>query len=136
MVNQFNQFPLDDSNGDYENGQQTLGENIADHGGLHAAFQAYLNAYSADAQKVAPQPQLPAEAGLTLDQAFFLKYAQTWCADLSNAQKMRFTRDVHSEYRWRVNGPLSNFPAFAKAFQCAATSPMGRSLTNDRCEVY
>ena len=109
------------------NGKLTLGENLADLGGLtlsHAAYQASR----------AGKPPEAAVGGFTAEQQFFLAHAQAWCALIrpENA-RLRAVTDPHSPARWRVNGPLSNLPAFARAFSCRAGDPMVRA---DRCEVW
>jgi putative endopeptidase len=108
------------------NGQLTLGENIADLGGLKLAFSAY-RALRADAvAQVA--------SGFTEDQQFFLASAQIWCAKTREEEaKLRLQTDPHSPPRYRVNGPLSNLPQFAQAFSCAEGTPMHPTRT---CEVW
>jgi predicted metalloendopeptidase len=109
------------------NGELTLGENIADLGGLELAFAAYR----------ASREGKPAEApvgGFSGEQQFFLAAAQAWCAKIrpENA-RLRALTDPHSPARWRVNGPLANLPEFAEAFSCRAGDPMVRA---PRCEVW
>ena len=111
------------------NGKLTLGENIADLGGLKLAFSAY------QASRAGKAPEPPA-AGFTPEQAFFISYAQSWCT----AMRPEFARllaqtDAHSSPRWRVDGPLSNLPEFERAFGCPAGSPMVRAGPR-RCEVW
>ncbi len=68
---------------------------------------------------------------------FFLQYAQNWCTKRAPAYEMALLRgDPHSPPRYRVNGPVSNMVEFAHAFGCAASNPMGRSLTAQRCDVW
>lgn len=101
------------------NGKLTLGENIADFGGLKSAFRAYRKWAQEN-----PSAQ-PAVAGFTDDQLFFLGFAQTWCAlSTPEYEKLLLTIDPHSPPRFRVNGPVSNFAEFARAFQCAPGTPM------------
>jgi endothelin-converting enzyme/putative endopeptidase len=109
------------------NGKLTLGENIADLGGLKLAFAAYRASR-------AGKPPEAAAAGFTPEQLFFLSNAQSWCTKIRpEAARMRAQTDPHSPARWRVNGPLSNLPEFAAAFRCPAGSPMVRA---ERCEVW
>jgi predicted metalloendopeptidase len=109
------------------NGKLTLGENIADLGGLKLAFAAYR------ASRAGKSPE-PAMAGFTPEQLFFLSNAQAWCTKVRpEAARLRAQTDPHSPARWRVNGPLSNLAEFAAAFQCPAGSPMVRA---ERCEVW
>jgi endothelin-converting enzyme/putative endopeptidase len=111
------------------NGQLTLGENIADLGGLklaHGAMRAAL------AGKEPP----PEVEGFDADQQFFLGFAQSWCAKYREENlRLRAVTDPHSPARFRVNGPLANLPEFAAAFRCAEGSPMVRP-PRDRCEVW
>lgn len=91
------------------NGRLTLGENLADHGGLQLAWTAYKNATQA-------QP-LPAIDGFTADQRFFLSYASIWAQNITDAA-VRYitTSDVHSLGRWRTNGALPHIDAWYDAF--------------------
>jgi putative endopeptidase len=110
------------------NGKLTLGENIADLGGVKESYRAYH-----DWLEKHPEPQATV-AGLTGDQLFFVGFAQTWCTVTSpEFERLRATTDSHSAPRFRVQGPLSNFPAFARAFQCAEGTPMN---PRNRCEVW
>jgi putative endopeptidase len=126
-----------DQYGEYEslpgvrlNGKLTLGENIADLGGLklaHAAMQA------AREKSGGPGPSV---AGFTPEQQFFLGYAQAWCSKYRDEElRRRAVIDPHSPAKQRVNGPLSNLPSFASAFQCAEGRPMVRPA-GKRCEVW
>lgn len=100
------------------NGKLTLGENIADLGGLELAFEAYRTL------RVGAR-ELKVADGFTEDQQFFLANAQVWCAKTKEAELRRRAQiDPHSDPRHRVNGPMSNLPAFAEAFQCAPGTPM------------
>ena len=93
----------------HANGRMTLGENLADHGGLQLAWTAYKNATQA-------QP-LPAIDGFTADQRFFLSYASIWAQNITDAElRRRTTSDVHSQGRWRTNGALPHIDAWYEAF--------------------
>ncbi len=106
------------------NGKLTLGENIADLGGLKLSYLAYKSAHK----------DAPAVGNFTPDQQFFLGYAQAWCQNARPQYRAMLTKvDPHSPPMWRVNGPVSNMPEFASAFQCKAGSKMVRA---DRCEVW
>ncbi len=110
------------------NGQLTLGENIADFGGVKASFRGW-QAWSERNGKPAPMIE-----GFTNDQLFFLGFAQGWCSLRSpEFSRMLVTVDPHSPPQFRVDGPLSNFPGFAQAFQCAEGTPMNPAK---RCEVW
>jgi endothelin-converting enzyme/putative endopeptidase len=113
------------------NGELTLGENIADLGGLKLAYAAMESARRGGA------PGADAKvAGFGPEQQFFVGYAQSWCAKYREQElRLRAVTDPHSPARFRVNGPLSNLPEFAAAFSCAGGTPMVRAGP-ERCEVW
>ena len=117
--------PIDDL---HVNGALTLGENVADLGGLKlgfAAMQAYAKAHP---DRVAPPSRF------TPEQQFFLGYAQSWCTNVRPEEaRRRLTVDPHAPPRYRVNGPLSNLPQFQQAFGCKAGD---RMVSQNRCEVW
>ena len=99
------------------NGSLTLGENIADHGGLQVSFQAFKNA-----TKDAP---LPVEDGFTPEQRFFLSYAGVWAGNIRDEQiHLQTKSDPHSLGRWRVNGALPQIGAWYDAFGIKEGDPM------------
>ena len=103
--------------GVHANGRQTLGENIADYGGLQVAFQAFKNA-----TKDAP---LPTVDGLTPEQRFFLAYAGVWANNIRPEAVLYLTKmDVHSLGEWRVNGALPQIDAWYDAFGIQEGDPM------------
>jgi endothelin-converting enzyme/putative endopeptidase len=107
-------------------GELTLGENIADLGGLKLAWAAL------QAARVPPRPV----AGFTADQQFFVGLARIWCsATREPYARLLAVTDPHAPARFRVNGTLANTPAFARAFQCREGSPMVRPPA-ERCEVW
>lgn len=111
------------------NGRQTLGENIADNGGLKAAYHAYLNSPKSY------QDQLPLP-GLQLNhrQLFFLNFAQVWCSAITpEAIGLQIEKDSHCPPQYRVIGPLSNLPEFSAEFNCPKGSTMNPI---DKCEVW
>ena len=91
------------------NGRLTLGENLADHGGLQVAYAAFKNATKSN--------PLPVIDGLTADQRFFLAYAGVWAGNITEAEiRNRTKSDPHSLGRWRVNGALPHIDAWYEAF--------------------
>ncbi|HEU4538442.1 MAG TPA: M13 family metallopeptidase, partial [Polyangiaceae bacterium] len=109
------------------NGKLTLGENIADIGGLKLAFRAYRTL-----RQGAPE-RLVAE-GFSEDQQLYLAFGQAWCSkDREELARMLVQVDPHSPPRYRVNGSVANSPDFARAFACAE----GKALSpKKRCDVW
>uniref|UniRef100_A0A672MFI4 Endothelin-converting enzyme 1 n=1 Tax=Sinocyclocheilus grahami TaxID=75366 RepID=A0A672MFI4_SINGR len=126
MIDQYTQYTI---NGEHINGKQTLGENIADNGGLKAAYHAYRSWV----QKNGEEKRLPA-VNLTNDQLFFVGFAQVWCSVRTpeSAHEGLMT-DPHSPPKYRVIGTLSNSPDFTEHFQCPLGSPMN---SGHRCVVW
>jgi putative endopeptidase len=111
LVNQFNQYKITDSV--YANGKYTLGENIADLGGINIAYTAFTKTGQWKNQDKTIE-------GFTPDQRFFLAYAQVWAQNIRLEEALRRTQeDVHSLGEYRVKGPLRNVPEFHKAFAIA-----------------
>ena len=99
---------------EHVNGKLTLGENIADLGGLKIAYLAWRKAN-------AGKPETPDAAGFTPEQRLFLGFAQSWRRNARpEALRLLIATDPHSPSRFRVLGPTSNLPEFARAFSCAA----------------
>lgn len=110
------------------NGSQTLNENIADNGGLKLAYYAYQLWKSRGGHATSPIQ------GLDDDQLFFVAFAQTWCALYTDAMaKSLVANDPHALAKYRVNGPVTNFPDFARAFGCAEGTPMNPQT---RCAIW
>ncbi|CAL8348439.1 unnamed protein product [Arctogadus glacialis] len=126
MVEQYSRYTV---NGEKVNGRQTLGENIADNGGLKAAYNAYRSWVRLNGE----EKRLPA-VNLTNDQLFFLGFAQVWCSVRTpESAHEGLVTDTHSPPRYRVVGTLSNSQDFAHHFQCPVGSPMN---SGSRCEVW
>ncbi|XP_068699786.1 endothelin-converting enzyme homolog isoform X4 [Montipora foliosa] len=105
-------------------GVQTLGENIADNGGIKQAFQAYQN-WKERSRNGHPEPPLPGLENFSNEQIFFLGFAQIWCSKYRDeAALSQINYGVHSPGKFRVIGSLSNFDEFSKAFSCKKGSPM------------
>lgn len=105
-------------------GIQTLGENIADNGGIKQAFQAYQN-WKERSRNGHPEPPLPGLENFSDEQIFFLGFAQIWCSKYRyEAALNQINYGVHSPGKFRVIGSLSNFDEFSKAFSCKKGSPM------------
>ena len=129
VMNQFNNYEIQkDLN---INGKLTLGENIADLGGLNVAY---------DALQVALKKN-PAEAhrkidGYTEDQRFFIAFARVWASSiLPKAQEVRLNTDPHAPAQYRAIGAPSNMPAFAQAYSCKAGDAMVRG-TDTQVKIW
>ena len=108
------------------NGKLTLGEDVADLGGLLLAYAAWKD--DAKGQTLDPIDDL------TPDQRFFVGYGQSWCGQTRDETKrLRATVDPHSPEKYRTNGVVSNMPQFQEAFHCKAASPM---VNQNRCSVW
>jgi putative endopeptidase len=107
VINQYNGFTVLDNL--HVNGELTLGENLADIGGLAIAYDAFkLTKQGKDTVRI---------EGLTPDERFFLGFAQVWrLKDRDENMRVRVTSDPHSPETYRVNGPLSNFDPFYTTF--------------------
>lgn len=107
--------------GVYGNGEFTLGENIADHGGLQIAFQAFKEN---EAAKPASE-RLQTRDGFTPEQRFFLAYANVWAGNIRPEEILQRTKsDPHSLGRWRVNGALPHIAAWYEAWNVTPESPL------------
>lgn len=117
LVNQFNDY---DAGGTKVNGKLTLGENIADLGGIATAYDAMKKATDGT-----PDPKTD---GLTRDQRFFLNWATVWRRNFTPEElTVRLKTDPHAPANFRAIGAPSNMPAFAAAFSCKAGDPMVRA---------
>jgi endothelin-converting enzyme/putative endopeptidase len=106
------------------NGKLTLGENIADLGGVKLAYYAMKKQLAKE----------PVGGTFTAEQQFFLGFAQGWCTNMRDESlRTLVLTNPHSPPRLRVIGPLSNLPEFAQAFQCKPTSKMVRA---NRCQIW
>jgi putative endopeptidase len=113
--------------GQHINGNLTLGENIADLGGIKLASTALGLYQSRTGDKAGA-------AGFSPEQLLFIGYAQSWCTlQRDETVKVRLATDPHSAPKFRVNGPLSQLPAFHEAFQCKQGEPMHPEKV---CEVW
>ncbi|MBR1387144.1 MAG: M13 family metallopeptidase [Alloprevotella sp.] len=103
--------------GMYANGKLTLGENIADNGGLNVAYQALQNAMKKN--------PLSKADGYTPEQRFFISYGFVWSQNIREEQLRQFNKtDPHSPGRWRVNGALPQIDAWYKAFNITKRDPL------------
>lgn len=111
------------------NGRLTLGENTADNGGARIALMALHNEMATEKGKVPEKKD-----GFTVDQRFFLGFAQVWCENRTDeSARSRAKTDPHSPGQYRVLGTLQNNPDFAKAFGCKAGQKM---VSENACHVW
>jgi putative endopeptidase len=109
VIDQYSQY---EAGGSKVNGALTVGENIADIGGIKLALAAYRSLR-------ASSPDTLVAEGFTEDQQFFLSFGQVWCEKLRpEYESLLVQTNPHSPARWRVNGALTDSPEFAKAFSC------------------
>lgn len=125
VVKQFNEYEV--LPGVNINGKLTLGENIADLGGLEMAYAAFQ-------KSLVGKPRPANIDGFTPEQRFFLGWAQVWADKITEEfARQQVLTDSHSNARFRVNGPLSNLPQFARAFGCKQGQEMVRT---DICKIW
>ncbi|MBP5336496.1 MAG: M13 family metallopeptidase [Bacteroidales bacterium] len=126
LVDQFNEVEI--LPGVKANGELTLGENIADHGGVSVAWTALHNALGEN---------VPAPIdGFTAEQRFFLGYARVWAQNITDEEKARLTKlDVHSLGNNRVNVTLRNFDQFFEAFGIQEGDAMWRPVS-ERVHIW
>ena len=124
VADEYSSFPaVDDVK---VNGKLTLGENVADNGGLRIAYMALLDSFAGQ--------EPPPIDGLTAKQRFFLGWANVWCQNRTDSlARMLATIDPHSPGTWRINGSVSNMPEFKEAFHCKPDAPMVRQ---NACRVW
>ncbi|HEX8557005.1 MAG TPA: M13 family metallopeptidase [Pyrinomonadaceae bacterium] len=126
VVNQFSAFEVEP--GLKMVGKLVAGESIADLGGLTVAYEAFRKSMAGRKPENVD--------GFTPEQRFFLGWAQVWASKYTpEAARLQVQSDPHPISRFRVNGPLSNMPQFAQAFQCKADDPMVRP-EKERCQVW
>jgi putative endopeptidase len=127
MVKQFDGYvPVDDV---HINGKLTLGENLADLGGLWLAYLAWM-----DKVQAAHLDMTVKEQGYTPNQRFWIAYAQQWCTQTRpEALRTQLQTDPHSPEEYRTNGILADLPEFAKSFGCKKGQPM---VAEKMCRVW
>ena len=131
LVNQYSSYTV--AGGTPINGKLTLGENLADLGGLKLAYNAYRTAAALAADKSkSGEPQTASR--FTGEQQFFVSFAQGWCTQKTDElEKLRAATDPHSPPRYRVNGVVANLPEFQTAFGCQTGAPLAPA---QRCSIW
>ncbi|KAI8354174.1 hypothetical protein BD560DRAFT_336420 [Blakeslea trispora] len=137
FVKQYSNFTLVDEKGEaiHVNGKFTLGENLADNGGLGQSYAAWKQRYDSDPQsKRYNNVRLPGLDALSPEQLFFVNFGRIWCNKATPAQaKKGILTNEHSPNVWRVNGAVQNSNEFAELFKCPAGSPMNPTK---KCELW
>ncbi|XP_057672734.1 endothelin-converting enzyme 1 isoform X2 [Diorhabda carinulata] len=129
FIKQYDNFTLEGIKA-HVDGKRTLGENLADNGGLNQAFAAYKNYV----KKYGEEPKLPGFEDYTNYQIFFIAYASIWCEESSIEDLLdQIQYDVHSPNVIRVIGSLQNSEDFANVFQCSPGSYMN---PHKKCKIW
>ncbi|KFB41506.1 AGAP002441-PA-like protein [Anopheles sinensis] len=129
FVNQYNRYYIPEAD-DYIDGLLTLGENIADNGGVREAFRAY-QLYVKNSGKEA---LLPGFEGYTHEQLFFISYGNIWCESHTRAAAKAYLDDTHCPGKFRLKGVLTNSPEFSQTFGCKLGTEMNPS--KDKCRIW
>ncbi|XP_077499038.1 neprilysin-1-like [Amblyomma americanum] len=111
-------------------GENTVGENIADNGGVRVAFATYRRLSECGATEI-----IPGLEDFSPEQLYFISYALVWCASTRDEIKNEVMSDVHSPHKYRVNVPLRNMDEFASAFDCRRGTPM-HSPDEEKCVLW
>ncbi len=126
VVKQFDSYEAEP--GLHLQGKLVVGESVADLGGLTLAYKAFQKAQAGKPAKLID--------GFTPEQRFFLGWAQVWASSIRPEEaRRRVVTDPHPLARYRVNGPLSNMPQFAAAYQCKEGDSMVRP-SDKRCQIW
>uniref|UniRef100_A0A670IJM7 Membrane metalloendopeptidase like 1 n=1 Tax=Podarcis muralis TaxID=64176 RepID=A0A670IJM7_PODMU len=129
MIYQYGNYTWELAGGQNVSGINTLGENIADNGGVRQAYKAYLKWVAKEGQ----EPRLPG-LDLTHNQLFFLNFAQVWCGSYRPEYASQSIKtDVHSPLKYRVMGSLQNFEAFSEVFHCKKGTAMHPT---EKCRIW
>ncbi|ORY60370.1 hypothetical protein BCR35DRAFT_355234 [Leucosporidium creatinivorum] len=136
IIDQYANYTILDASGKeyYVQSKMTNGEDMADAGGLAQSFRAWSDRFDSDKEGKKYDNYLLPGLGYSREQLFFIAYAQGWARNIKPAEAVKRIRtDPHSPTNYRVIGPLSNNPDFAKAFNCPAGSPMNNV---EKCKVW
>ncbi|RHZ84461.1 hypothetical protein Glove_81g81 [Diversispora epigaea] len=136
FIHQYSNFTVNDPNGipTNLNGHLTLGENLADNGGLRGAFQAWFARYNNDSDSKLYNNYLLPGLNVTREQLFYISFGHSWCSKSRPETAVERVRtDPHSPPVWRVNGVLRNSKHFAETFNCKAGSKMNPI---DKCDLW
>ncbi|KAF7277204.1 hypothetical protein GWI33_009257 [Rhynchophorus ferrugineus] len=130
FVNQYDNYTIDGVRG-HVKGKVTLGENLADNGGLNQAYTAYQS-YK---QRNGAEGKLPGFETYNDEQMFFIAYGSIWCETATVRDiEDQLEYDEHAPNYVRVIGTLQNSPEFSKAFQCPKNTPM--NPIRPKCKIW
>ncbi|XP_050087390.1 neprilysin-1 [Anopheles aquasalis] len=129
FVSQYSQYYIPEVD-DYIDGLLTLGENIADNGGLREAFRAY-QLYKKSSGKEA---YLPGFEDFTHEQLFFISFGNIWCESHTQAAAKAYLEDSHCPGKFRLKGVLTNSPEFSQTFGCKSGTAMNPAA--DKCRIW
>jgi len=128
FIDQYESYYIEDKKGNkyHIKGKLTLGENLADNGGLTRAYEAWKISLSKDVENAKKHNEhLPGLSQYTFDQLFYISFGQIWCSkDRPESAIQRIRTDPHSPPKHRVNGAVSNSEHFSETFNCPPNSPM------------
>jgi len=128
FIDQYDDYYIIDENNNevHADGSHTLNENIADNGGLARGFDAWQISLKKDLEKAKERnKRLPGLSDYSLEQLFFISFGQSWCSNSRTSyKKQMIEQNNHSLPKFRINGSVSNFKAFAEAFNCDINKPM------------
>ncbi|KAF9291208.1 hypothetical protein BGZ68_004728 [Mortierella alpina] len=137
FVDQYSNFTVKDPEGreNHVNGKLTLGENLADNGGLKKSFEAWHARFKSDPKgNKYKNHLLPGLDKYSREQLFYMAFARVWCSQRRPASAIEALRtDVHAPAKWRVNGAVQNSPHFAEVFGCKERSPMN---PDTKCDLW
>jgi len=137
FVDQYSNFTMPTPSGGNVNVnvKLTLGENLADNGGLKQAYVAWRKRFDSDKDSDKYiNHLLPGLEGLGREKLFYVNFGRVWCQRIRpEAAFERIRTDPHSPARWRVNGAVQNSKHFAETFQCPAGAPMNPKT---KCELW
>uniref|UniRef100_A0A8W7PTL3 Peptidase M13 N-terminal domain-containing protein n=1 Tax=Anopheles coluzzii TaxID=1518534 RepID=A0A8W7PTL3_ANOCL len=129
FVSQYSRYYIPEAD-DYIDGLLTLGENIADNGGVREAFRAY-QLYVKNGGK---DPLLPGFEHYTHEQLFFISYGNIWCESHTQAAAKAYLDDSHCPGKFRLKGVLTNSPEFSQTFSCKPGTEMNPG--KDKCRIW
>jgi len=132
VAREYSQFVLPGKPKQNVNGKLTLGEDLADNGGLQTSYYAF-NRW---AKKQAGGLKALKVGKYRAEQQFFYSFGQAWCTkQATKSMRLQALTDPHAPSAFRVNGAVKNFAAFAKAFKCKANTKMNPGKSK-RCMVW